>query len=391
MTISPMTGHRQCILRAATAFFCASALLPSVQAAESVSTPILAPIAWTDAQMKAANINTQSVSSAGVSPGVGLVLQGTVELPPQATELLSTPLAGVVQQILVSPGQRVKAGEAVAQLRSAELVTWQRELLQAQAQARLTATKLERDEKLYAEGIIAGLRLQDSRTQHELAKLALQERRQMLKMAGFTQASASLQPILTLRAATTGTVLEVTATPGQKLDAGESVAKLARGGQLAIALQASVEQAQNLRVGVLLALEGCKAPARLSAMVPQVSAGNQSVQLRASFTAPEDCLRVNQFVRATVLSPSASVGAAASGVVDQRHLGVPAQAVVRHQGKAYVFVRTAKGFVPTPVELAEESGNILRVRSGLKEGEIIVVQGTAGLKAAWQGIGTGAP
>ena len=34
------------------------------------------------------------------------VLQGQVELPPQATELLSAPLAGVVQQVLVAPGER---------------------------------------------------------------------------------------------------------------------------------------------------------------------------------------------------------------------------------------------------------------------------------------------
>ncbi len=339
-------------------------------------------LAWSAAQIQAAGLTTHVVTSSGASPGAGLVLQGTVELPAQATELLSTPLVGVVQQILVSPGQRVKAGQPVAQLRSTELVTWQRELLQAQAQARLAASKLERDEKLYAEGIIAGLRVQESRTQHELAQLALHERRQMLNMVGVQSASAQLQPVLTVRASASGTVLEVSATPGQKLEAGQPIAKLARGGQLAIALQATPEQAANLRVGVWLAVQGCKAPARLTAIVPQVSADNQSVQLRAAFAAAEDCLRVNQFVQATVIPPA---GTAAEG-----GLGIPAQSVVRHAGKAYVFVKTAKGFVPTPVELAEESGQILRVRSGLQGGETIVLHGTAALKAAWQGIGSGA-
>lgn len=375
----PLTDAPRRTLGAAAALVCTFASLTCAHAADAAPPAI----AWSATQVQAAGITTQVVSSTGTSPGTGLVLQGTVELPAQATELLSTPLAGVVQQVLVSPGQRVKAGAPVAQLRSTELVTWQRELLQAQAQARLTASKLDRDEKLYAEGIIAGLRLQDSRTQHELAQLAVRERRQMLQMVGIQNASAQLQPTLTVRATTTGTVLEVTATPGQKLDAGESVAKVARGGQLAIALQATPEQAQNLHAGALLALEGCKAPARLTAIVPQVSASNQSVQLRASFTAAEDCLRVNQFVLATVIPPSGSASA-------ENSLGIPAQSVVRHEGKAYVFVRTPKGFVPTPVELAEESGSILRVRSGLKGGETIVLQGTAALKAAWQGIGAGA-
>lgn len=364
-------------LYAVAALACSLVVVSSpAQAAEPV-------LVWSAAQIQAAGLTTQVVASSGASPGAGLVLQGTVELPAQATELLSTPLVGVVQQILVNPGQRVKAGEPVAQLRSTELVTWQRELLQAQAQARLAASKLERDEKLYAEGIIAGLRLQESRTQHELAQLALHERRQMLNMVGVQSANAQLQPVLTVRASASGTVLEVSATPGQKLEAGQSLAKLARGGQLAIALQATPEQAANLRVGTALALQGCKAPARLTAIVPQVSADNQSVQLRAAFTAAEDCLRVNQFVQATVIPPAGAATAEGS-------LGIPAPSVVRHAGKAYVFVQTAKGFVPTPVELAEESGNILRVRSGLQAGQTIVLHGTAALKAAWQGIGSGA-
>ena len=161
------------------------------------------------------------------------------------------------------------------------------------------------------------------------------------------------------------------------------VAKLARSGKLSIALQATPEQTQSLRVGDLLVLQGCKAPARLAAIVPQVSAGNQAVQLRADFTATEDCLRVNQFVQATVAARTGGNAAGASGI------GVPAQAVVRHAGQAYVFVRTTKGFVPIPVELTGEGGGQVLVRSGLKGGEEIAVRGTAALKGAWQGLGGG--
>lgn len=370
-------------VRALTLFATGACLLASAmaQAADAPAPSAIAPIAWPQAQAKAAGVVTQVLADTGASPGAGLVLQGTVELPPHATELLSAPLAGVVQQVLVSPGQHIKAGEPVARLLSPELVTWQRELLQAQAQARLAATRLQRDEQLHAEGIIAGLRLQDSRTQNELAQLALRERRQTLQMAGASTTNETLQPGLTLRASATGTVLEITATPGQRLDAGMPVAKVARGGQWAIALQATPEQAHSLRTGDLLAVQGCKTPARLTAIVPQVSAGNQAVQLRADFTSAEDCLRVNQFVQITVAGrPGQGAGS----------LSVPAQAVVRHQGLAYVFVQTPKGFVPTAVVLGAEGTGQTLVRSGLKAGDAIAVQGLAALKGAWQGMGGGA-
>ncbi len=337
-----------------------------------------APIAWTAAQAEAAGVLTQTLSPAAKAV-TGAVLQGTAELPPYATELLSTPLAGVVQQVLVRPGQQVKAGEVVARLLSPELVTWQRELLQAQAQERLAADKLDRDEKLYAEGIIAGLRLQESRTQYRLAQIASKERQEVLRLAGAS--GDRLRPELAVRAAAAGTVLEVLATPGKRLDAGMPVAELARSTPLSLTLEATREQVQDLRVGDTLSVKGCQTKARLAAIVPQVNTANQTIQLRADMLEREDCLRVHQFVQATVTERSAP----ATG------LALPADAVVRRDGKAYVFVQTAQGFVPTRIEASEARGSQVQVRSGLRGDERIAVRGMAALKGAWLGLGSEAP
>ena len=45
-----------------------------------------------------------------------LQLQGTVVLPAQQSEVVSMPLAGVVQAVLVSPMNVVKAGQPVARM-----------------------------------------------------------------------------------------------------------------------------------------------------------------------------------------------------------------------------------------------------------------------------------
>ncbi|WP_404300195.1 efflux RND transporter periplasmic adaptor subunit [Alicycliphilus denitrificans] len=365
--------------RSTTALRLAGLLASALLAAPALAADTPAPIAWTAARIEAAGVRTQQLSAGAGQAGAGLVLQGQVELPPQATELLSSPLAGVVQQVLVAPGQRVKAGEVVARLTSPELLSWQRELLQAQSQARLAASKLARDEQLYAEGIIPGQRLQDSRAASEQAQLALQERRQALQALGL--AGGALQAQLALRAAAAGTVLELSALPGQRLEAGMPVARIARSGQLALVLQATPEQAGRLRVGDTLSIAGCTSPARLTAITPQLNSANQSVQLRADFTAAEDCLRLQQFVQATVQAAPAQAGAATT-------LSVPAQAVVRQEGKAYVFVRTHQGFVPTAVELGPQGNGAWQVRSGLKAGDEVAVSGTAALKGAWLGLGS---
>ena len=342
-------------------------------------------IAWSEAQLKAAGVSTRVVQAAAASPSQGLVLQGTVQWPAQAIELISTPVAGVVQKVAVSVGQKLNPGQEAATLFSPELLGWQRELLQAEAQAGLAARRLERDEKLQAEGLIAGMRLDESRTQHEAAQLAVRERRLTLKMAG-AGATATLQPALTLRSAAAGTVLEVLATPGQRLDAGMPVARIARHGRLALALQATPEQAAQLRAGDTLAVEGCRMPARLSAIVPQLLAGNQSVQLMAEISGAGDCLRANQFVKATLQARAPARGA---GVPGASGVALPPEALLYHDGKPFVFVRTPQGFVPTPVELAPQSGSGATATRGIQPGAEVVVRGIAALKGAWQGVGAG--
>jgi RND family efflux transporter MFP subunit len=326
-------------------------------------------------------VATQVLAATPVASAQDLVLQGTVVLPPQAVYQVSAPLTGVVQKVWVSPGQGVRAGQPVASLLSPQLMEWQRDLMQAQAQAQLAASKLERDEKLFAEGIIAELRLQDTRNQNQLAQLALNERRQALQLVGAGGHPAALAPGLTLNATATGTVLEVLATPGQRLEAGMPVAKMARAGLLVLELQATAAQARMLHIGDRLGVEGCQTPARLSAISPQVTVGNQAVLLRAELSSKETCVRVNQFVQVRVTG----------GEMQQAStMRVPAVAVVRQAGKTHVFVRTSKGFVPMPVVLeAGGAGDSLSVRSGLNVGDAIVVQGVVALKGAWLGLGSG--
>lgn len=107
-----------------------------------------------------------------------------------------------------------------------------------------------------------------------------------------------------------------------------------------------VEQAHSLRTGDLLAVQGCKTPARLTAIVPQVSCA----------TRPFSCVRTSHR-RKTACAPTSSCRSSspeAPWTGRRQPEAKPAQAVVRHQGLAYVFVQTPKGFVPTAVVLGAE-------------------------------------
>lgn len=233
-------------------------------------------------------------------------LQGTVVLPAQQSEVVSMPLAGVVQAVLVSPMSAVKAGQPVARILSPQLADMQREWRAAASQASLARAKAQRDEALFNDGIIAEQRRNESNAQAQTADLAAQERRQALRLAGVAEArlqdhlsagAEPLSPSLDITAPSGGTVLEQLASPGQRLEAGSPLVRLGRADKLAIEFQAPASQLAGLRVGDTLAVEGCSKPARVSAISPQVSSATQNLMARAEPIAAENCLRINQHVQ----------------------------------------------------------------------------------------------
>jgi len=332
-------------------------------------------------------VRTQPVQTAPAG-AERLLLQGTVVLPAQQSDLVSMPLPGVVQTVSVAPMQPVRAGQPVARIVSPELAQLQRVWLISHTQAQLAWSKLQRDEQLFADGIVSEHRRNESRAAYEMAALSAREHRQALRLAGVpedtlrraeTGGSEALSPYLTLLAPVSGTVLEQLATPGQRLEAGAPLARIARSGRLVIELQASSQQALLLRVGDTLAVDGCKTPARITALSPQLAGATQSVLLRAELLQREDCLRINQFVQLRWLGRRTGQ--------DQALVAVPAAAMVQQGGRHYVFVRSAHGFVATPVEPAAGSGSTLLVSGALKAGDEVVVQGVAAVKGAWLGLG----
>lgn len=250
------------------------------------------------------------------------VFQGTVVLPADQSEVVSMPLPGVVQRVLVTPMSAVRAGQPVVRVISPALVEMQREWVTAHTQARLAQATAARDEALFNEGLVAQQRQQASRAQFEMADLAARERREALRLAGVSdealqpllsspvpgassgQATAAaspalpsgLQAALELKAPTSGTVLEVLALPGQRLEAGAPVVRLGRMDKLVIELQATQAQLAGLRVGDTLRVDGCQRPARLSAIGRELNSATQNVMMRAELSGRDDCLRINQFV-----------------------------------------------------------------------------------------------
>lgn len=339
---------------------------------------------------RAGIVTTPALAALPGAPGTGadgLILSGTVVLPPAALTASSAVWGGIVQQVHVNTLQTVKAGAPLVTLFSQQWMEQQRDYVALAAQARLADDKLARDESLYADGIIARVRLDESRAAAQLARLALSQRVQLLRAAGLSQsaikqlpASGQLTPLLTVRAQAAGTVLELPLSVGQQAEAGSSVAKIARDVPLAVELQASAAQLAQVAVGDKL-VAGSDCHVKVSAISPLVNGVNQTALVRAEQVERNRCLKVNAFVEARLIPSSRHAGA----------LAVPAAALVRRGAATYVFVRNAHGFQAVPVRPGAAAGEQVWVSGALAAGAPVAMRGLAAIKGAWTGLGEPAP
>ena len=156
----------------------------------------------------------------------------------------------------------------------------------------------------------------------------------------------------------------------------EGVADLSK---LALEIPLSTTQARQVAVGQSVTVADSEARGRVTALLPQLSA-SQSVLARASLVDPQKRLRPGQSVQVAIAGVSAPVGGAPS----TQSLVVPATALVWKASQPYVFVETAQGFTPTPVQLIRQNASQAEV-SGLAAGSRVAAKGVAALKAQWLG------
>jgi len=357
------------------------------------ATPLLAAepslITLTPLQVERAGIATLRPRVAGGNAdnpqaGTQSRLSGTVMVPNSGLNLASAPMPGILQKLRVDPLQTVRAGQPLAEIYSADYLTLQQGYLDAMSAAQVADARATRDESLFKDGIIAASRLEETRAQKVRADAMYEEHRQSLVIAGLSpqaidrlKTAANLDPVLVVTARISGSILEQLATPGQRLEAGAPLFRIAESSRLWIELHATATEAALVRPGDAVTVAGCDKPGRIASASQHLSNTNQSITLRAEFDSPGACLKPNQFVQATVTS-----GALAAGT-----LGIPTSAVIRSGGQDYVFIRDGSGFRATPIDIAARGGDLVWAKASFPATTEIVTQGVATLRGAWIGLG----
>lgn len=327
-------------------------------------------------------IQALGIQTAPLQTQTGPVLMrypAQVIVPTGSEQVVSSPVSGLVAQLLVQQNQDVRAGTALLRLISPDLSAMQLQLLQASSRATLARQAAQRERALFKEGIIPQRRVQEAEAGLSEADAALAQARAALRLAGMSSAairrvaaSGTLEDSIVVTARQAGSVTGIAVTPGQRVEAATALLTVAKTDALWLDIQLPVAQSADWRAGARVEIPGRGATARIVSASPMVSSGSQTVSVRAAIDGTPTSFRPGEMV--TVALP---VGSAQDSFV------VPLSAVMYAGKQAFLFVRTRDGFEGRPVQVTASAGQQVRVQGALRAGERIAVRGVVALKGAW--------
>lgn len=339
-------------------------------------------IAMTQKQQQTLGIMVAPVSASSVLTSNRL--PGEIAVPVGQERVVSAAQSGLIDALFVAAGQSVKKGQALAHISSPELVSLQRDYLQALTQNRLAKNTLDRDAELYKDGIIAERRYLTTKSSHEELSALLAQRRQALRLAGMgdggiarLESSGEFSSGLTISAPIEGQVLEQMVTVGQRIDPAMPILRIGRLNPLWLEIHAPIEALGTVANGMQVRIPKYQAEGKIIAVIRNVNKNDQTMHVRAEITRNADKLSPGQFVESEV---------AAEGVTGKQ-FSVPRNAVVRSGADSFVFVQTATGFAPKKVTVASEQADKTVISGDLSGTEKVAVTGTVAIKATWVGTG----
>ncbi|MBK6494828.1 efflux RND transporter periplasmic adaptor subunit [Thauera sp.] len=319
-------------------------------------------VEYTPAQMAQAKLGFDTVRIASTT--IPIALPGTLDTPDPETAHVGSIVSGRIDQVMVLPGDRVRAGQPLVKIHSHELATARRDLESAEAASSAAKAALDRSTRLLAAGAVAR---EEVEQRNAVYRAAEGERQRAAELVSHLRPDGDEVVIVAPRA---GVVFTVEAKLGEAVLEGASLVELGDDAALWVTAwvpEASlglISAAKQVRV-TLAAFPGDTLPGRVVRTGGRLDAARRAVDIRVVLERRPAGLRPGMFALVHV----------AGGQRVERAI-LPAEAVQRVGDGAEVYVVDApnrfRRFPVTDAVLLED-GRVAVL--GLKPGMVVVGRG----------------
>ncbi|NBC06754.1 MAG: efflux RND transporter periplasmic adaptor subunit [Bacteroidetes bacterium] len=308
-----------------------------------------------------ANVQTTVVGKSAAEAGTALQLSGKVQADERRASSQVAQVPGRIEKLYVSfTGEPVYKGQKLAELYVPDLISAQRELLEA---AKLQAV----NPKLL-----------------EAARNKLRHWKISPEQIGQIIASGDIQETFPLHATASGVVTQRRVAVGDYVAQGEPLFDLMNLNTVWVLFDAYEEDLPQIEVGDRItfttpAVPGRRFSGKVTFIDPVIDKDRRVVSIRTEVRNPNGKLKPEMLVTGKLQAEAAG---------EQVSLTVPKSAVLWTGERSVVYVKVPDTDIPTfqyrELELGEALGDRYRVLDGLEAGEEVVTYGNFSIDAAAQ-------
>ena len=325
--------------------------------------------------------HVQIVTVGQQSFSMTLRLPGSVAYNAFQTTPVITQVSGPVTQVLVYPGQTVRAGQPMLYVSSPDYAQLRSSYLKARDAYTLAQTNLERDQDLYTHHAVAQMDLLQAQSARNQAMADLQASEQALQVIGIHDptrlADGPASSRIPLLAPIAGEVVERMVQPGQVIQAGSTQA-FTISNMSTVWVLANVYQndLSHIHMGDQATVETDAFPAkfhgRISYIAPSLDPDTRTLKVRIVTNNPQGMLKKDMYVTAIVQS----------GVT--KALTIPDDSVLRNDvNEPFVYVLSGTHqFSQRLVTIGQSENGQTQILSGLNEGDKVAGNGSLFLQFA---------
>lgn len=324
---------------------------------------------------KASDANQKPVEAPAAMVEATPVLRRTIErrlavtgaLLPYAETTVSAEVSGRLTELHFDIQQVVSKGTVLARVDDTEYQLQFAQAKAAMAQARLSAERAEqefaRDSELLGTGSISQRAIDVSRTSRDASQAQL-----AASAAAVNLAEKRLQDAA-VRAPIAGAVTSRTANIGDYVRSPQAIAKIVQMNPLKIQVVVPerfagvVEAGQKIEL-IVDAYPGQFFEGRVARLNPAMDPATRTFIVEGTVPNPDGRLKPGFFAKAAIIT----------GVTEQA-LVVPADALIKVDDKAMVYVSHNGKASLTPVETGDSENRLVEIIRGVSEGDSVLING----------------
>lgn len=310
-------------------------------------------------------------------------LPGRIVLDPQKESLVSAWIAGQVDRIQVTSGDRVQEGQVLAQVQSPELGGAVAVFRTATARDLAADARLERLQALEADGVASRAQVLEAEADHAEAEGEMEAAEERLRVLGVPMdgrkphSGQHFPSRVPVRAPISGVVLTADVGVGERVSPGQALFRIGDLDQVWLLLDVFESDLSRVAAGqqvnfVVDAWPGQTFSGQVQQVGDWLDPASRAIQVRVLVENPEHRLKPNMYAQAQV----------SEGEVGPAGILVPREAVLELEGEVGVFIQDQVGeFVFRAVEVQAQSGAEVLLAGGVAPGEVVVLEGAWALKS----------